>query len=104
MKNTEILNRIKLTVAEQAPFAKVYLYGSQARNEAKELSDWDILILMDKNKIEPETEKTIFHKLYDIEFDTGNIISPMLFSFQDWESKYKITPFYQNVMNDKIEL
>ena len=32
--------------------AKVILFGSQARGDAKEDSDWDILILLNKDKVE----------------------------------------------------
>jgi predicted nucleotidyltransferase len=101
MSNSDnILDKIKLIVKEKAPFAKVYLYGSRVRGTAKEDSDWDVLILLQKEKITREIEEGIFDPLYDLELDTGEIISPMIYSEQEWNNKYRITPFYQNVMRE----
>lgn len=86
------------------PKAKVVLYGSQARDEADENSDFDILIVVDKALISNEDEKLLKYPLYDIEFDTGHIISPFVVSKKDWETKHKITPFYDNVLKDGIVL
>ena len=36
------------------------LYGSRARNEATEDSDWDLLILLDKPKIEQHDYRYIY--------------------------------------------
>ena len=35
----------------------LFLYGSQARDEARPDSDWDILILLDKEKLEETTKE-----------------------------------------------
>ena len=52
---TDVLNRIKETLRKVVPTGgHAFLYGSQARNEARPDSDWDILILLDKPKIEAE--------------------------------------------------
>ncbi len=40
-----------------------------------------------------------YFPLYDFEFDTGTIISPLI-SKKDWETKRKITPFYYNVVKE----
>ena len=50
MKNTKelVLAKIKETLLQVAPGAKVILFGSRARNDARSDSDWDILILVDK--------------------------------------------------------
>ena len=49
----EILYAIKEVIAQVMPTgARVVLFGSQARNDAREDSDWDILILLDKEKLE----------------------------------------------------
>ena len=101
MKNPiDILKEIKKIVLEQDPTAKIYLYGSRARGSAVKASDWDLLILLNKDKITREIEKSITYPLYDLEFDTGELISPMVYSENEWNTKYSITPFYQNVMQE----
>lgn len=102
MKNADskILNQIKKIVTEQEPRAKIYLYGSRSKGTATNTSDWDLLILLNKDKILPEDEQKIIYPLYELEFDTGEVISPMIYSEKEWNSKYKVTPFYQNVMRE----
>ena len=98
--DSKILNQIKKIVTEQEPRAKIYLYGSRSQGTAKSTSDWDLLILLNKDKISLEDEQKIIYPLYDLEFDTGEVISPMIYSEKEWNTKYKITPFYQNVMRE----
>lgn len=102
MSNSDkILDKIKLIVKEKAPFAKVYLYGSRVRGTAKEDSDWDVLILLQRDIVTREIEEDLFDPLYDLELDSGEIISPMIYSEQEWNNKYQVTPFYQNVMRER---
>lgn len=93
-----ILKEIKRIIKEKAPSAKIYLYGSRVRGTARSESDWDILILLNKEIITSEIEESITYPLYDLEFDTGEIISPTIYSENEWNTKYKVTPFYHNVM------
>lgn len=95
-----ILDKIKKIVHKKEPSAKIYLYGSRVRGTAVSDSDWDLLILLDKDKITSDIEKSITYPLYDLEFDTGEVISPMVYSEKEWNTKYKITPFYFNVMRE----
>jgi len=101
---TKILNQIKRIVKDKEPSAKIYLYGSRSRGTAKDNSDWDLLILLNRDDISNEVEREITYSLYDLEFDTGEVISPMIYSEKEWNSKYKVTPFYQNVMREGILL
>jgi predicted nucleotidyltransferase len=104
MKEREILKKIKKTVRSKAPNAKVILYGSRARGDNRSDSDIDILILLDSKKLTREDEKRVKYPLYDIEFDTGMIISALVLTKSDWESKHKITPFYDNLSREGVEL
>lgn len=101
---TKLLNQIKKIVKDKEPSAKIYLYGSRSRGTAKDNSDWDLLILLNRDDISNEVEREITYPLYDLEFDTGEVISPMIYSEKEWNSKYKVTPFYQNVMREGILL
>lgn len=94
------MNIIKRLVVEKDSTAKIYLYGSRAKGNARKDSDWDLLILLNRDKITSDIEKEITNSLYDFEFESGQIISPMVYSEKEWNSKYKITPFYKNVMRE----
>ena len=99
-KSKDILIALKKLVAERDSSAKIYLYGSRAKGTAGKDSDWDFLILLNREKITSEIEKEITYPLYDLEFETGEIISPMVYTQNEWDTKYNITPFYKNVMKE----
>lgn len=105
MKNkVNILEHIKQIVRSYEPAAKIYLYGSRASGKAKKDSDWDILILINKEVITYELEKRITDPLFELEFDTGEIISPMIYSENEWNYKYSVTTYYQSVMKNAIPI
>lgn len=80
MSIENIIERIKNKVHSIDPSAKVILYGSYTRGDFNKNSDIDLLILIDKKKISWEDDKKISYPLYDIEFDTGQLISPLIYS------------------------
>lgn len=104
MQRTEILNSLKEIIHREAPSARVILYGSEAREEAGPESDIDLLILLDKDKLTLEDETKITYPIYELELQTGVLISPMVLAKKSWENRQFKTPFYINVMNEGIEL
>lgn len=100
----EILHRIIGVVNKTAPDSEVYLYGSRARGNESKQSDWDLLILMNRPEIPFELETQFMDDFYDLELETGEIISPLLYSKDIWKSNYSLTPFFENVINDGIRL
>jgi predicted nucleotidyltransferase len=97
--NSNILQLIKQSVITTEPTATVLLYGSYARGQQTSDSDIDLLILIDKDRITPADEDRITYPLYDIEFETGTMISPMLYTRHDW-ANHQVTPFYENVNSE----
>lgn len=52
MQDTSVINHIKQMAMQIMPKgAKVILFGSRARGTARENSDWDVLVLLKKEKI-----------------------------------------------------
>jgi hypothetical protein len=43
-------------------------------------------------------------EFYDLELQTGEIFSPLIYSKKEWESNYSITPFYENIQKEGIRL
>lgn len=104
MKRPEIVNRLREIIRKAAPDAKIILYGSEARGEAKPDSDIDLLILIENDKVTFSDQKRIAYPLYDVEQDTGVSISPLIFSRKEWENRPIKSPFYINILNEGIEL
>jgi len=100
----KIIQRIVSLVNDNDPESEVYLYGSQARGDAKKLSDWDLLILLNQKHISFETETKFMDEFYEIELETGEIISPLIYSKSDWNSKHSITPLFHNIQNEGVRI
>jgi predicted nucleotidyltransferase len=75
---------IKKSVSNTAPNAILILYGSYARGDYRDDSDLNLLVLVDEDKITRSDQKRIKYPLYDIEFDTGTKISPLILSKKDY--------------------
>jgi len=105
MKKTreEILQSIKVLLNTIVPEGKVILFGSRARGNAREDSDWDLLILLDKNKIEPSDFDRISYPLYELGWQEGEQFSPKLYTVKEW-MKRSFTMFYKNVEKEGIVL
>lgn len=100
----DIFAQIKAIVAAVEPTAEVIVYGSYARGEQRRDSDIDVLILVDKPELTLEEEKRIKYPLYDLEFDTGQIISPLVLTKEDWEQRHAVTPLYENIQEEGVAL
>ncbi len=98
-----ILKSIKDAVLQVEPEAKVILFGSRARGDAKEDSDWDVLILV-PYAADYRVEQKFRHRLFDVELEQEQAISTFVFSKYEWESKHRITPFYESIKLDGVEL
>lgn len=104
MRRPEIVQQIKQTIERTEPTAKAILYGSEARGDARADSDIDVLILLDGDKRNFRREEALSGALYDLELNTGILISPMIMLRKQWENRPFKTPFYVNVMNEGVKL
>ncbi len=86
------------------PRATLILYGSYARGDYNEDSDIDLLVLIDKDNVTWEDRKRISYPLYDIELNSGILISTIIHPEKTWRYPSLITPFSENVTNEGIIL
>ncbi|MBQ3631861.1 MAG: nucleotidyltransferase domain-containing protein [Prevotella sp.] len=99
-----ILNAIRNVAHSDIPRgAKVILYGSQARGDSHKDSDWDLLILIDKNKLTPSDYDLYSYPFWELGWSIDAMIHPTLYTLKDWE--VKANPIFRtNVQRDGIEL
>ena len=104
MNDQNVLNRLKDTAMMFVPQdGSVLLYGSRARGEAHDDSDWDILILLNKDRIQKEDYDNVVYPFYQLGWEVNAMISPIIYTKTEWQQN-SFMPFYKNVERDKITL
>ena len=102
-KTKYISQLIKSNISTVDPQANVILYGSRVRGDERNDSDWDILVLTDY-EVSNEIESRFRNNLYELELETGESFSLFIYSKHDWNTKQRITPFYENVSREGVNL
>ena len=99
----QFFKEIKTLLRNNAPNARIILYGSRARGDSKPSSDWDILVVLDKPVIEASDFDRISYPLYKIGWEHGEHVSTKIYSSEEWR-KRSFTPFYKTVESEGIIL
>jgi len=81
-RTKNIARLIKQNIADIDPNAQVILFGSRARGNEKEDSDWDLLLLTDY-PMNLDKERQFRNHLYDLELEIGEPFSLFSFSKDD---------------------
>ena len=104
MNDQHFINKIKKVAKEVIPSGgQLFIYGSRARGDADEGSDWDLLIILDKSKIEQSDYDNVSFSFAMLGWENGQSVIPVLYTKEEWENS-TFLPFYKNVEKDKILL
>ena len=103
-KAEPILQEIKKAVMEVDPTAEVVLFGSRARGDFHDESDWDVLVLTEMDETNKDFKKKIRDVLYGIELRVGQVISSVVCNKVFWSNKLNGSPLFQEVAKDGLSL
>ncbi len=97
MTDQELIQAVKAAVLRFDPNAQVILYGSRARGDAQPDSDWDFLVLVER-EMTRNLEGGLRDALYGLELESGELISTIIHTKEEWAKPLmRATPFYRSV-------
>ena len=103
MEQRQVIQRIKELGREILPEgASLWLYGSRARGDARPDSDYDLLILLDKEKIVSD-DYDYSYSFFQDGLIVGEEVNAHIYTKKDW-NKWLFAPFNENVEEDKVVL
>ena len=79
----------------------IALFGSRARGDFAQDSDYDIFIVT-KHETKPDQGRAIYYGLSDCELDKGLVICLHFEHKQSFEKLLPILPYYQNVQKEGV--
>lgn len=101
MEQARVIESIKQVAREVLPKgSSLYLYGSRARGDYHEDSDWDLLILLDKPERDIRDWDNFAFPFIERGWDLEEDISARTFTKNMWHNGPH-TLFYYNVEEDK---
>lgn len=104
MSAKDIIQSLKEIASRELPRgADAILFGSRARGDAREDSDWDILILIDGKRATRDDFDRFAYPFVVFGWSIGEQINPLIYSYDDW-NKRRITPFFKSVQSEGVSL
>ena len=102
--DVELVKRCREAIRQAVPDADVILYGSRARGDAHEYSDYDILIIVD-GPVDMAVEKRIRDNVYPLELETCEVLTLIVYSKKEWDSPlYRAMPLHKNIDREGVLL
>lgn len=99
---SELLQDCKAAIQRVVPDAEVVLFGSRARGQEHQYSDYDLLVLVDR-PADITIKEQLVSEIYPLELKAEQMISLVVYNKQQWNSPpYKTMPFHLNIDQEGI--
>ena len=101
MVRNSVIDSIKQVASKVLPKGSaLYLYGSRARGDYRDDSDWDMLLLLDKPQKDADDFDKYAYPIMECGFDLWQYFSVQTYTKNDWYNG-RHAMFFHNVERDK---
>ncbi|MFT4093012.1 MAG: nucleotidyltransferase domain-containing protein [Niabella sp.] len=99
----QILSEIKKAVLTVDPGAELILFGSRARGDYHEESDWDVLVLLNQT-VSGKLKGEISDNLFPVGLNNNATISTVIVNKQNWFLKFRNYPLYNSIAKEGVHI
>ena len=101
-KTAFVVGKVKEIVYRFDPNAEIILFGSRARGDWHNESDWDFLVLTEESETETlgnDIRKAVQNEIELVTFDG---VFVLVKNKKVWEEDHSVTPLYYNVAEEGL--
>lgn len=84
--------------------AEIILFSSRARGDFNDESNWDVLILVDKEKTNFNFKRKIWNALFELELKYDGVVTGIVQNKFLWRNKLDVSLLYFEVQKDGVAL
>lgn len=104
MKGSVVLHHIKTKAKEiLPPDARLLLFGSRARGDARPESDWDLIIVLNKEKRGISDINDYVCPFMELGYELDEEINPIIYTRTEWDNRH-FTLLHHFVEKEGIEI
>jgi len=98
----EILHEVKRAVLQVDPAAEIYFFGSRARGDFHNESDWDFLVLT-SFPADLQYKRMFWQSVYPLELKYLTSIAIIVYPKNEWDD-YEVTSLYKDIRRDAFKV
>lgn len=99
----KMLRDLKHKLAQKVKLLDLRLFGSRARGDADEFSDYDVFIEIET--LDKETKEAVKTITWSVGMENSAVISPLIFSrLELTDSPLRHSPIVENIMKEGIRI
>ena len=100
-RDRNILNQFASCLKVRYPDTRVWLFGSRARGDAQDDSDFDMCIVMDI--MDKERNTAINDIAWEVAFDNGTVITTVRYTREEFETGPRSkSPLTKNILREGV--